>query len=452
MFATLTDRLAAIFQRLRSRGKLTESDVSEVLREVRVALLEADVNLKVVKDFIASIRDRAVGAEVLESMTPAQAVIKIVHDGLVGLMGGESVPVRFAPIGPTPIMLVGLQGSGKTTLAAKLALQWKEQGRRPLLVACDIYRPAAIEQLKMLGDQIDVPVFDSVAGPATPVPGTRAAGPASDPVAIAAEAMAQARRIGYGAVIVDTAGRFQIDEELMHELERMKATIEPLETLLVVDAMTGQEAVNVASEFDRRLDLTGIALTKLDGDSRGGAALSIRAITGKPVKFIGVGEKVTALEPFYPERLASRILGMGDVLTLIEKSQKVYDEDQAKQLARKIRRQSFTLQDFLDQLRQIRKMGSIADLMKMIPGMGKVAARTDVDDRELGRIEAIICSMTPQERDDPDVLNGSRRKRIAAGSGTQVQDVNRLVKQFNESRKLMKDMGRLRGLANLLAR
>ena len=438
MFATLSDRLAAIFQRLRSRGKLTESDVSEVLREVRVALLEADVNLKVVKDFIASIRDRAVGAEVLESMTPAQAVIRIVHDGLVGLMGGESVPVRFAPVGPTPIMLVGLQGSGKTTLAAKLALAWKEQGRRPLLVACDIYRPAAIEQLKVLGDQIDVPVFS--------------AGPASDPVATAAAAMAQARRIGHGAVIVDTAGRFQIDEELMQELERMKATIEPLETILVVDAMTGQEAVNVASEFDRRLDLTGIALTKLDGDSRGGAALSIRAITGKPVKFIGVGEKVTALEPFYPERLASRILGMGDVLTLIEKSQKVYDEDQAKQLARKIRRQSFTLQDFLDQLRQIRKMGSIADLMKMIPGMGKLAARTDIDDRELGRIEAIICSMTPQERDDPDVLNGSRRKRIAAGSGTQVQDVNRLVKQFNESRKLMKDMGRLRGLANLLAR
>jgi len=438
VFATLSDRLAAIFQRLRSRGKLTESDVSEVLREVRVALLEADVNLKVAEDFIASIRERAVGAEVTESLTPAQAVIKIVHDGLMELMGGRLAPVRFAPSGPTAIMLVGLQGSGKTTLAAKLALHWKEQGRRPLLVACDVYRPAAIEQLQVLGAQIAVPVWTS--------PQDR---PLQQPEAIARAAMAEARAVGYGAVILDTAGRLQIDEPLMLELERIKAAVAPLETLLVVDAMTGQEAVNVATEFDRRLDLTGMALTKLDGDSRGGAALSIRAVTGKPVKFIGVGEKVSALEPFHPDRLASRILGMGDVLTLIEKSQKLYDEDQAKTLARKIRRQDFGLQDFLDQMRQIRRMGTLGELMKMIPGMRKLAAGQRIEEKDLARVEAIICSMTPQERANPDVLNGSRRKRIATGSGTQVQDVNRLVKQFNESKKLMRSLGRMRGLPRI---
>lgn len=437
MFETLTDRLSAIFQRLRSRGKLTEADVSEVLREVRVALLEADVNLKVVKDFIASIRERAVGAEVLESLTPAQAVIKIVHDGLVDLMGGQASTLRLAPTGPTAIMLVGLQGSGKTTLAAKLALYAKEQGRRPLLVACDVYRPAAITQLEVLGQQIDAPVWTDSS---------------RDPVAIATSALAQARKVGYGMVLLDTAGRFQIDEELMQELERLKASVQPLEILLVVDAMTGQEAVNVAREFDRRLDLTGIVLTKLDGDSRGGAALSIRAVTQKPVKFIGVGEKVTALEPFHPDRLVSRILGMGDVLTLIEKTQKIYDEEQAKQLARKFRKERFSLQDFLDQLRQLRRMGSIGDLVKMIPGVGKLVANATVDDKDVARIEAIICSMTPRERAFPDILNGSRRKRIAAGSGTQVQDVNRLIKQFNESRKLMKTLGRMRGLPNVFTR
>jgi signal recognition particle subunit SRP54 len=423
MFQSLSDRLGAIFQRLRSRGKLTESDVSDVLREVRIALLEADVNLKVVKDFIASIRDRAVGAEVLESLTPAQSVIKIVRDALIALMGGQSASIRFAQTGPSPILLVGLQGSGKTTHAAKLALHFKEQGRRPLLVACDVYRPAAIHQLEVLGKQIGVPVY---------------AGEGADPVAIAAGALAEARKTGYGAVLFDTAGRLQIDDALMRELEAIRDAVTPLETLLVVDAMTGQEAVNVAKTFDERIGLTGIILTKLDGDSRGGAALSIRAVTGKPVKFAGVGEKVTALEVFHPDRLASRILGMGDVLTLIEKTQSVFDEQKAKELTGKIRRQTFTLQDFLEQLRQVRRMGPLGDLLKMIPGMNKIAAGAEVDENEVARIEAIICSMTPGERAEPRVLNASRRRRIAGGSGTRVQDVNALVKRFEQSQALMK--------------
>ncbi|MDQ2818675.1 MAG: signal recognition particle protein [Candidatus Eremiobacteraeota bacterium] len=427
MFESLSDRLGAIFQRLRSRGKLTETDVAEVLREVRIALLEADVNLKVVKDFIASIRERAVGADVTESLSPAQAVIKIVRDGLIDLMGGQAVPVRFAPSGPTSILLAGLQGSGKTTHAAKLAVHFKQHGRRPLLVACDIYRPAAISQLQTLGDQIGVPVWSQAAKPAE----------------IAAGAMEEARKVGYGAVIVDTAGRLQIDEPLMKELEDIKAAIAPLEVLLVVDSMTGQDAVNVANVFNARLELTGTILTKLDGDSRGGAALSIRAMTGKPVKFIGTGEKVTALEPFHPDRLVSRILGMGDMLTLIEKTQSVYDEEKTKELAGKLRRQSFTLQDFLDQLRQMKRMGPLADLMKMVPGLGKMAAASAVDDKDVARIEAIICSMTPGERAEPKMLNASRRRRIAAGSGTKVQDVNALIKQFDASRQLMKSFGRM---------
>jgi len=427
MFESLSDRLGAIFQRLRSRGKLTESDVSDVLREVRVALLEADVNLQVAKNFIASIRERAVGAEVLESLTPAQSVIKIVRDALVELLGSEPAPVRFAPSGPTAIMLVGLQGSGKTTHAAKLALHFKSQGRRPLLVACDVYRPAAISQLQVLGEQIGVPVF---------------ARSDSRPVDIAVGAVEEARKTGYGAVLFDTAGRLQIDEALMDELEALKAATKPLEILLVVDAMTGQEAVNVAKVFDQRVGITGIVLTKLDGDSRGGAALSIRAVTGKPVKFAGVGEKVGALEPFYPDRLASRILGMGDMLTLIEKTQELYDEGKARELATKLRRQTFTLADFLEQLRQVRRMGPLADVLKMIPGLGKAAGNAKVDDREVARVEAIICSMTPGERADPRILNASRRRRIARGSGAQVQDVNRLVKQFEQSRQLMKTFGR----------
>ena len=432
MFSALSDRLAAIFQRLRSRGKLTESDVSEVLREVRVAMLEADVNLGVVRDFIASIRQRAVGAEVLESLTPAHAVVKIVRDGLVELLGGKAEVLRFAPTGPTPIMLVGLQGSGKTTQAAKLALRMREAGRRPLLVACDVYRPAAIEQLKTLGKQIDVPVYEEGAG---------------DPVGIASRAMDQARQVGNGAVLFDTAGRLHIDEPLMRELAAIKAAVSPVESLLVVDAMTGQEGVNVAKAFDERLSLTGTILTKLDGDARGGAALSIRAVTGKPVKFIGTGEKVSALEEFHPDRLVSRILGMGDVLTLIEKSQRLMDEAKAKELTGKLRRASFTLADFLDQLRQMRKMGPLADLVKMIPGMGKMVDVGNIDEKEVTKVEAIICSMTPGERQDPSVLNAGRRRRIAKGSGTQVQDVNRLVKQFEASRHMMKQFGRMRGFS-----
>jgi signal recognition particle subunit SRP54 len=429
MFSALSDRLGAIFTRLRSRGKLTEADVSEVLREVRVALLEADVNLSVAKDFIASIRERAVGAEVLESLTPAQAVIKIVHDGLVELMGSRASPLRFEPAGPTTVMLVGLQGSGKTTQAAKLALRLREHGRRPLLVACDVYRPAAIEQLRVLGAQVDVPVFEDKS---------------HSPVEIATRALAHARQVGNGAIILDTAGRLHIDEPLMQELESIKDAAQPLESLLVVDAMTGQEAVNVAKAFDERLTLTGMILTKLDGDSRGGAALSIRAVTGKPVKFIGMGEKVTAFEEFHPDRLVSRILGMGDVLTLIEKSQRVYDEAKAKELAGKIRSRKLTLADFLEQLRQIRRMGPLADIVKMIPGMGKMLPGADLDEREVSRIEAIICSMTPRERNDPSILNASRRRRIAAGSGTTVQEVNRLVRQFEASQKMMKQLGRMR--------
>jgi signal recognition particle subunit SRP54 len=428
MFDSLSDRLSAIFRRLRSRGKLTEDDVSEVLREVRIALLEADVNLQVTKDFIASIRERAVGAEVLESLTPAQAVIAIVRDGLVVLLGSQTAPVRFAPSGATAIMLAGLQGSGKTTQAAKLALRWKGEGRRPLLVACDVHRPAAVDQLVALGAQIDVPVYSE--------PGC------ADAPGIAARALDQAQQHGNAVVIIDSAGRLQIDEPMMAELEKVKAAAQPLETLLVVDAMTGQEAVKVAQVFDQRIGLTGTILTKLDGDSRGGAALSIRAVTGKPVKFIGVGEKVSALEPFHPDRLVSRILGMGDVLTLIEKSQRVFDEEQAKALATKIRKASFTLQDFLEQTRQIKRMGSVQDLLKMIPGMGKLMAGREVDDRELARVEAIICSMTPKERADPRILNAGRRRRIAAGSGTRVQDVNQLVKQFEASQKMMKTLGR----------
>jgi signal recognition particle subunit SRP54 len=337
--------------------------------------------------------------------------------------------LRFAPAGPTAIMLVGLQGSGKTTQAAKLAVRLREAGRRPLLVACDVYRPAAIEQLKTLGDQIEVPVYEEGAG---------------DPVRIATRALEHAQRVGHGVVLLDTAGRLQIDEPLMRELTSIKAAVAPLESLLVVDAMTGQEAVNVGKAFDERLALTGSILTKLDGDARGGAALSIRAVTGKPIKFIGTGEKVNALEEFHPDRLVSRILGMGDVLTLIEKSQRVMDEAKAKELTHKIARARFTLDDFLDQLRQMRKMGPLADLVKMIPGMSKMVDVGNIDERDVTRVEAIICSMTPGERADPSVLNASRRRRIAKGSGTQVQDVNRLVKQFDASRQMMKRLGRMR--------
>jgi signal recognition particle subunit SRP54 len=426
MLEALSARLGAIFDRLSNSGRLTETDVAEVLREVRIALLEADVNLAVAKDFINAIKDRAVGADVLQSLTPGQSVIKIVHDELVSLLGGAEARLQFSDAPPTVYMLVGLQGSGKTTHAGKLALRLKEQGRRTLLVAADVYRPAAIEQLKTLGRQIDLPVFDEGTG---------------DPVKIARDGVAEAKRLGIPTVIIDTAGRLQIDEKLMDELAKIKAAVNPKEILFVADAMTGQEATNVAKGFNERLGITGVILTKMDGDARGGAALSIHKITGAPIKFVGVGEKLAALEPFYPDRLASRILGMGDVLTLIEKTQSVYSEEQAKDLAQKLRKNDFTLDDFLEQLRTVRKMGSMNDIMKMIPGLSKALPNVDIDEKDVKKVEAIICSMTRRERSRPDILNGSRRKRIAAGSGTQVADVNRLVKQFEASRQLMKQMG-----------
>jgi len=427
MLEALSDRLGAIFQRLTSRGRLTEADVNDVAREVRVALLEADVNLSVAKDFVAKVKEKAVGADVLASLTPAQSVIKIVHDELVALMGGAQSRLQFSDAPPTVIMLVGLQGSGKTTHAGKLALRLKEQGRRSLLVAADIYRPAAVEQLKTLGRQLDLPVYSEER---------------ANPVDIAKHGVAEAQRLGIPIVIVDTAGRLQIDEALMVELEKIKAAVKPKEILFVADAMTGQEATNVAKGFNAQLTITGVILTKMDGDARGGAALSIFAMTGAPIKFVGVGEKLSALETFYPDRLASRILGMGDVLTLIEKTQSVYSIEQAKALEQKLRKNDFTLDDFLDQLRQVRKMGSMAEIVKMIPGMQKMMPKDlEIDEKDVGRVEAIICSMTRQERRRPDILNASRRKRIAYGSGTLVAEVNRLVKQFEASRQMMKQLG-----------
>ncbi len=437
MFDQLSDRLNAIFSRLTGRGRLSESDVNEVMREVRVALLEADVSLSAAKEFVGVIKEKAIGADVMSSLSPAQTIVKIVHDELIALLGPSgsadaAARLQFSDAPPSVIMLVGLQGSGKTTNAGKLALRLKEQGRRSLLVAADVYRPAAIAQLQTLGKQIDLPVF-SLDGE-----GDKAA----DPVRIAREGVSEARRLGLSTVIIDTAGRLQIDEELMAELERIKAAVNPKEILLVADAMTGQEATNIAKVFHDRLGVTGVVLTKLDGDSRGGAALSIHKVTGAAIKFIGVGEKLSALEPFYPERLASRILGMGDVLTLIERSQSVYSADQAKELEQKLLKQRFTLDDFLDQMRQVRKMGSMTDILKMIPGVSRALPKDfEIPEADIKRIEAIICSMTRRERQNPDVLNGSRRKRIAGGSGTQVADVNRLVKRFEEARKMMKQMG-----------
>ena len=427
MLEALGERLGAIFQRLGSRGTLTESDVNDVAREVRIALLEADVNLSVAKEFVAAIKEQAVGAEVLASLTPAQSVIKIVHDELVTLMGGAQARLQFADAPPTVYMMVGLQGSGKTTHSGKLALRLKEQGRRTLLVAADVYRPAAIAQLQTLGKQIDLPVY---------------AEDSNDPVAIARNGVAEAKRLGIATVIVDTAGRLQIDDTLMGELEQIKAAVKPTEILFVADAMTGQEATAVAKAFDERLGITGIILTKMDGDARGGAALSIYKITGAPIKFVGVGEKLSAMEPFYPDRLASRILGMGDVLTLIEKTQNLYSAEQAKDLEAKFRKNEFTLDDFLSQLRTVRKMGSMTDILKMIPGMSKALPKDfEIDEKDIGRVEAIICSMSRLERRRPDVLNASRRRRIALGSGTHVSDVNKLVKNFEQSKAMMKQLG-----------
>ena len=434
MFDQLQERLGAIFDRLSGRGRVSEDDVNEALREVRVALLEADVSLGAAKAFVARIKERAVGANVLESLTPAQTILKIVHDELVELLGPRTGSgqgrLQFSDAPPSVIMLVGLQGSGKTTQAAKLALRLKEQGRRSLMIAADVYRPAAIEQLKTLGKQIALPVYDRGV---------------ENPVTIVRDGIAEAKRLGISTAIVDTAGRLQIDEELMQELAEIKAVANPREILLVADAMTGQEATNVAKGFHDRLGITGVILTKLDGDTRGGAALSIHSVTGAPIKFVGVGEKLSALEPFYPERLASRILGMGDALTLIEKTQSLYSEEQAKKLEEKFLKQTLTLDDFLEQMRQVRKLGSFNDILKMIPGMSKALPKNfEIPEREFVKVEAIICSMTRGERRHPDILNGSRRKRIALGSGTQVSDVNRLVKQFDQARQMTKQLSRIK--------
>jgi signal recognition particle subunit SRP54 len=431
LFDQLSERLGRVFDRLSGRGRVSEDEVNEALREVRVALLEADVSLSAAKAFAARVKEEALGANVLESLTPAQTILKIVYDQLVLLLGPPSASaqtrLQFSDAPPSAIMLVGLQGSGKTTQAGKLALRLKEQGRRSLLIAADVYRPAAIEQLQMLGSRIDLPVYQRGA---------------ADPVKIARDGIAEAKRLGLSTAIIDTAGRLQIDEALMDELARIKATVAPKEILLVADAMTGQEATGIAKGFNERLGVTGVILTKMDGDARGGAALSIYSVTGAPIKFVGTGEKLSALEPFYPERLASRILGMGDALTLIEKTQSIYSEAQARKLEEKLLKQSFTLDDFLEQLRQVRKIGSMTELVKMVPGLAKALPRDfEIPEREFSKVEAIICSMTLGERRNPDLLNGSRRKRIAFGSGTQVFDVNRVVKQFEQARQMMKQLG-----------
>lgn len=429
VFEGLAERLQNTFKKLRGHGKLSESDVNDAMREVRMALLEADVNFKVVKDFVKRIKERAVGQEVMNSLTPAQHVIKIVNEELTELMGGTQSRIMISPKPPTVIMLVGLQGAGKTTTAGKLARMLKKQGKNPLLVAGDIYRPAAIKQLQVLGEQLSIPVF--------------AKGQDVSPVQIAEEAIAHAKSYANDVVIIDTAGRLHINEQLMDELKSIKRTVGPHEVLLVVDAMTGQDAVNVAEAFNNDLGVDGTILTKLDGDARGGAALSIKAVTGCPIKFAGMGEKLDALEPFHPDRMASRILGMGDVLSLIEKAQSTFDMEQAEELERKMRKDDFTLDDFLTQMQQVRKLGSFEQILGMIPGMGGIKKQLgdiDFDGKEIRQIEAIIRSMTPKERRDISIINGSRRKRIAMGSGTRVQDVNKLLKQFGEARKMMKKM------------
>lgn len=432
MFEGLSEKLQATFKKLRGRGKLTESDVSEAMREVRMALLEADVNFKVVKDFVAKVKERAIGQEVMESLTPAQFVIKIVNEELTALMGGTQSRISISPKPPTVVMLVGLQGAGKTTTAGKLALSLIKQGKRPLLVACDIYRPAAIKQLQVVGEKVETPVFTLENE--------------KNPLQIAEKAIGHAISFGRDVVIVDTAGRLHINEELMNELKGIKATVKPQEILLVVDAMTGQDAVNVAQSFDEQLGLDGVILTKLDGDARGGAALSIKAVTGKPIKFTGMGEKLEALEPFHPERMASRILGMGDVLSLIEKAQENLDLEKAKDMEKKLLKEDFTLDDFLEQMQQVKKLGPLEQILGMIPGMGGLKDQlknVDLDGKEFKRLEAMIFSMTAKERRNPAIINGSRRKRIALGSGTRVQDVNRLLKQFAEAQKMMKNLKKM---------
>ncbi len=436
MLDNLSDKLNAVFKKLKGHGKLTEKNIEDGLREVRMALLEADVHYKVVKKFISDIRGRALGQEVLASLTPGQQVVKIVNEELTALMGGQHQELTLAGTPPAAVMLVGLQGSGKTTTAGKLAVFLRKSGRKPYLVPADVYRPAAIEQLQRLGAQLSVPVYPAQTD--------------MNPVDICREARTAAHQAGCDTLLLDTAGRLHVDEALMEELRRIKAAASPSDILLVADAMTGQDAVNIAESFDSALDIGGVVLTKLDGDARGGAALSIKAITGKPIKFVGVGEKLAQLEAFHPERLASSILGMGDMLTFIEKAQAVVDEKKAAELEKKLRKNQFTLEDFRDQMVQIRKMGSVKDLLGMIPGVSKSKQfkNLQVDDRELVRIEAIINSMTAQERLQHTIINGSRRKRIAKGSGTRVQDVNQLLKNYTQVMKMMKQINK-GGLRNL---
>ncbi|NCE64308.1 signal recognition particle protein [Pseudoflavonifractor sp. 524-17] len=440
-FEGLTEKLSAAFKKLRGKGRLTEADVKEAMKEIRMALLEADVNFKIVKQFVAGVTERAIGSDVLESLTPAQMIIKIVNEELIALMGGESTKLTISPKPPTVVMLVGLNGAGKTTNGAKLAgFMKKHNGKRPLLVACDTFRPAAITQLEVVGSQVDVPVFQMGLG---------------DPVEIAKAGIEHARRHGNDMVFVDTAGRLHVDEELMDQLKEMKAAIQPDEILLIVDAMIGQDAVNAAKAFDEALDITGVMLTKLDGDARGGAALSIKAVTGKPIKFAGVGEKLDQIEVFHPDRMASRILGMGDMLSLIEKAQQSFDMQKAAELEQKLRKNKFTLSDFYEQLCQVRQMGSLTDLAGMLPGMNpKALEGASVDEKALSRTEAIILSMTPQERENPSLLNNSRKKRIAAGSGTQVVDINRLLKQFDLMQQMTKHFtgGKMKRKAGMFGR
>ena len=436
-FEGLTEKLSGVFKKLRSKGRLTEADVKAAMREIRLALLEADVSFKVVKDFVQATTEKCVGADVLESLTPAQMIVKIVNQSLTELMGSDNQKIAISPKPPTIVMLVGLQGAGKTTNGAKLAGYMKKQGKHPLLVACDVYRPAAIRQLEIVGEKLDIPVFQMGQG---------------NPVDIARAGVAHAEKHGLDMVFLDTAGRLHIDEALMQELQAIQATVHPTEVLLVVDAMTGQDAVNVAQTFNEQLNIDGVMLTKLDGDARGGAALSVKAVTGKPIKFAGIGEKLEDIEPFHPDRMASRILGMGDVLTLIEKAEAAFDQKKAAELEQKLRSSKYTLQDFYDQLVQLKSMGNLQDMLGMMPGMGNLK-NVEVDEKAMGRTEAIILSMTPYERENPNVLNHSRKRRIAAGAGVPVEEINKLLKQFETMQALVRQMSgpgakkRMRGMA-----
>lgn len=426
MFDELTYKLEGVFKKIRGRGKLTESNISDALKEVRRAFLEADVNYKVAKQFIKSVQEKAIGEDVLHSIQPGQQIIKTIHNELVSILGPEASSLSISSSPPTIVMLVGLQGSGKTTMCGKLSLHFRKNNKSPLLVAADIYRPAAVDQLKVLGKSINMPVFHVD----------------KDPVKIAEKALKEAKDGNHDVIIIDTAGRLHIDDKLMTELEDIKAAVNPDELLLIADAMTGQDAVNVASEFDKRLDLTGVILTKMDGDARGGAALSIKMVTGKPIKMIGIGEKLSDLEVFYPDRLASRILGMGDVLTLVEKAQDAVDMREAEKLHKKLQKEAFTFDDFYSQLQQLKKMGSLESILSMVPGVGKAVKDIQVDDHALVRIEAMIQSMTPEERQKPEIINGSRRRRIALGSGNELTDVNKIIKQFGQMQKMIKKISR----------